>query len=42
LLPSNFNVMRAHLRYWSNPTVVRQSAALISRIMTADDLPAKK
>jgi hypothetical protein len=42
LLPSNFNVMRAHLRYWMNPTVIRQSAALISRIMTADDVPAKK
>jgi pimeloyl-ACP methyl ester carboxylesterase len=42
LLPSNFNVMRAHLRYWRNPTVIRQSAALISRIMTADDVSAKR
>ncbi|MTD95576.1 hypothetical protein GIW81_14645 [Hyphomicrobium sp. xq] len=41
LLPRYTNVMRAHLRYWQNPTVIKESAALIARIITADDRPAK-
>jgi hypothetical protein len=37
LLPANFSVMRAHLGYWTNRTVIRETAKLIGRIMTAED-----
>ena len=39
VLSPNFNVMRAHLGYWTNRTVIRESARLITRIMTAEDAP---
>lgn len=42
LLPAGLNVMRAHLGYWTNPTVIRQTAGLISSIITADDDPGKR
>lgn len=39
VLSPNLNVMRAHLGYWTNRTVIRESAKLIARIMTAEDAP---
>ena len=39
LLPANFSVMRALIGYWTNRTVIRGTAKLIGRIMTAEGAP---
>jgi hypothetical protein len=37
LLPSALNAVKAHVGYWSNATVIRETAQLIADIITADD-----
>jgi len=41
LLPPVINATRAHLGYWTNPTVVHRSAELIADIISAEDDPPR-
>jgi len=37
LLPSSMNAMHAHVGYWTNRGVIRETARLVANIMLADD-----
>lgn len=41
LLPSAFNVVRSHSGYWTNRTVIRETARLIADLMLGDDTPPR-